>query len=182
MTVRSAFWRRLDVPGHDAARIGPDGDGWRLAGTALFRGESGPVTAAYEVSLGPDWTARRGAIYGHIDKAPFGHEIVRGPGGWRFDGHLEGLADLVDLDFGFTPATNLPQLNRIDLAIGESAEFNVAWFDLGAGRLVALPQRYRRIEARRYAYESPQGSYSATLEIAESGFVSVYPGLWEIEA
>ena len=45
-----------------------------------------------------------------------------------------------------------------------------------------LLQRYRRIGERRYAYESPQGPYAATLEIAESGFVSVYPHLWKIES
>jgi uncharacterized protein len=180
--MHSAFWRRLDIPGHDAARIEPDGDGWRLAGTALFRGDGRSVTAAYEVSLGANWIVRRGAVYGHIDSQPFGHEIVRGPGGWRLDGRAVGLADIVDLDFGFTPATNLPQLRRVNLAIGEAAEFNVAWFDIGEDKLIPLLQRYRRIADRRYAYESPQGPYSATLEVAESGFVSVYPGLWAIEA
>jgi hypothetical protein len=62
-----------------------------------------------------------------------------------------------------------------------AAEFSVAWFDLTEDKLVPLLQRYRRVDARHYAYESPQGPYSATLKMSGSGFVAVYPDLWEME-
>ena len=29
-----AFWRRIDRPGHDAARFARSGEGWRLEGYA----------------------------------------------------------------------------------------------------------------------------------------------------
>jgi hypothetical protein len=88
---------------------------------------------------------------------------------------------LVDLDFGFTPATNMPQLRRFNLADGETADVNIAWYDFGVERLVVLPQIYRRIDARSYAYDSPTGNYRATLEVAPSGFVQLYPELWVME-
>ena len=182
MTMLTALWKRLDVPGHDAARFARDGDGWRLSGTAVFQSEDGrPVAASYDVLLDEKYHARSGAVRGVSGGRSFSHEIARDADGWRLDGTRQPLSALVDLDFGFTPATNLPQLRRLDLAVGEAAAFDVAWFDITETRLIALPQRYRRIDERRYAYESPQGPYSAILEIAESGFVSVYPDLWKIE-
>ena len=47
--------------------------------------------------------------------------------------------------------------------------------------LTLLPQIYEKRTATTYWYESPQGPYSALLELAESGFVRKYPGLWALE-
>lgn len=182
METISALWKRLDVPGHDAALFARDGDGWRLSGTAVFQGEDGqPVAVSYEVLLNAKYHARSGAVRGVSGERPFSHEIVRDADGWRLDGQLQPFEGIVDLDFGFTPATNLPQLRRIDLAIGEAAALDVAWFDIGETKLIALPQRYRRTHEHHYAYEPPQGPYAATLDIAPTGFVSLYPDLWMIE-
>jgi hypothetical protein len=61
------------------------------------------------------------------------------------------------------------------------ADVNVAWYDIGVEQLVVLPQIYRRIDAQSYAYDSPTADYRATLEIAPSGFVRLYPDLWVME-
>ena len=45
-----------------------------------------------------------------------------------------------------------------------------------------LPQRYERRSATTYWYESPTAGYAELLELAPSGFVSRYPGLWEAVA
>ena len=110
-------------------------------------------------------------------------EIVRDPHGWRLDGvRLEGLKHLVDLDFGFTPATNLLQLKRLRLSPGETAEVPVAWFDLDSVSLIELPQTYERRGEATYWYEAPTVPYRALLEIAPNGFVRSYPGLWRLVA
>jgi len=85
------------------------------------------------------------------------------------------------LDLGFTPATNLSQLRRIALAEGQAADVPVAWLDVATGSLVALPQRYERRTASTYWYEAPSVGYADLLEVAPSGFVRRYPGLWEAE-
>ena len=50
------------------------------------------------------------------------------------------------------------------------------------GVLQALPQRYERRSATTYWYESPTAGYAELLELAPSGFVRRYPGLWEAVA
>jgi hypothetical protein len=103
-------------------------------------------------------------------------------GQWRLgDEPVDGLERCLDLDFGFTPATNFLQLHRCGLAIGETADFPVAWLDVPDPSLTFLPQRYEKRSAASYWYESPQGPYSALLELADSGFVRSYPGLWTME-
>lgn len=176
----SAFWQRLDVPGYDTALFGPSGNGWRVRGTSVFHDERGPVSAVYEVAVDHNFETQSGIVHGFVGTRPYDHEIVRDAYGWVLDGHrVPGLSNLVDLDFGFTPATNLQQLRRVALGIGDRAEFAVAWFDIGEDTLIELPQIYERREARRYWYESPQGDYRATLELADTGFVTLYPSLWQ---
>lgn len=178
-----ALWRRLDGPGHDAARLLPTGIGWRIEGAATFLHEGAPSALSYSVDADSSWNAVGGFISGFAGSKEIRHEFRRGADGWLFDGRkAEGLQNLPDLDFGFTPATNLQQLRRIALEAGEEASFSVAWFDIGAGALTELPQFYRRQDGTRYWYEAPTFGYSGILEIAGSGFVAVYPELWEMES
>jgi hypothetical protein len=85
----------------------------------------------------------------------------------------------VDLDFGFTPATNLLALRRLALAMGESANVRSAWLNVASGALEPLDQRYQRRTETAYWYESPHFGYAAELDVLPSGFIRRYPGLWQ---
>lgn len=176
-----AFWRRLDRPGHDAARLFQTDTGWTLDGYAAFH-EGGSTGLRYRVELASDFATKSATIEGHRSGAPIRHEFRRADDKWWLDGAIaEGLDDLIHLDFGFTPSTNYQQLHHAGLAVGEEADVVAAWFDLGEPALVRLPQRYRRTAEDRYWYSSPTSPYEATLEIAANGFVRLYPDLWEAE-
>jgi hypothetical protein len=178
-----ALWRRLDVPGHDFARLVRLEDGWSIEGCALFSDAEGPACLHYMLELDSTWRSRLGTIHGFAGERRIDHRIERDGAGWRLDGApMPGLDHLQDLDYGFTPATNLPQLRRLALQPGEAADLRVAWFDIGGAGLVELPQRYERRGETHYWYESPSGPYQAMLEIAAGGFVTLYPGLWMLEA
>lgn len=176
------LWRRLDAPGHDACRLVPAGEGWILEGAAVFRHESGvPAAVHYELECDGDWSTRSGRVHGWVGARAIEHRIERAhEGPWTLDGRIvPGLEQCVDLDFGFTPATNLVQLRRIDLDLGQSADVSVAWLDLDAGWIEELRQRYERRSADEYRYEAPRFGYAATLRADPSGFVLSYPDLWE---
>jgi hypothetical protein len=179
----SALWRRLDTPGHDAARVSAVSDGWRLEGAAVFAHHLGPAILQYRVDCGPDWRTRRGGVSGWVGGRRCHVDVTRSEAGQWFlgDERVDGLASCLDLDFGFTPATNFLQLRRCALDVGQAAEFAVAWLDVPDASLTLLPQRYEKRDAGSYWYESPQGGYAAVLELAESGFVRTYPQLWTME-
>lgn len=177
----TAFWRRIDEPGHDAAMLAPAPDGWTLTGIAAFH-EKGDTGLRYQVDLAPDFSTRGAAVEGFRAGLAFAHRFRREGGEWFLDdGHVPGLGDLLHLDFGFTPSTNLQQLRHADLKVGEEADIPTAWFDVGEAGLTRLPQHYRRLAGDRYHYTSPTTGYEAELELAPNGFVRLYPGLWEME-
>jgi uncharacterized protein len=178
-----AAWMRLDRPGCDAALLQPMSGGWLLKGAASFDHNDGSAVVAYQVEVDARWRTRRGLISGFLGGKSVLHQIERDDTGWRLDSDgFAGLERLVDVDFGFTPATNLLQLSRIALKPGESAQVPVVWFDLDSASLVELSQTYERRSEATYWYEAPTVAYQALLEIAPSGFVRSYPGLWRLVA
>jgi hypothetical protein len=184
MVAASVLWRRLDIPGHDACRLEESGAGWRIEGTAVFRHDGLPARLDYHVTCDPGWRSQRGWVRGWLGPRSVNFDMARtGDGVWTLDGAVvPGLERCPDLDFGFTPATNLLQLRRLALAEGQAAEAPAAWLDVSAGTLQVLPQRYERRTAATYWYEAPTVGYAGMLEVTPIGFTRRYPGLWEMEA
>jgi uncharacterized protein len=178
-----AAWIRLDRPGRDAALLEPSDGGWLLRGAAAFNHDGGSAVVAYQVDVDARWGTKRGVISGFLGEKTIVHEIRRDAAGWRLNGlRVEGLGHLVDLDYGFTPSTNVLQLSRIALKPGQRADVPVAWFDLDSASLIELPQNYERRTEASYWYEAPTVPYRALLEIAPNGFVQSYPDLWRLAA
>ncbi|HET9942879.1 MAG TPA: putative glycolipid-binding domain-containing protein [Terriglobia bacterium] len=184
MGTNEILWRRLDTAGHDACRLREFEDGWRLEGATTFRHEALPACVRYEVDCDRRWWTRRGVVRGWIGGQALDFLMERQPDGiWFLNGTaVPGLDQCVDLDLGFTPATNLFQIRRVALSIGQSADVPVAWFDVPGGTLERLHQRYERRSIETYWYESRRFHYSALLHVNGAGFVERYPELWEAEA
>jgi uncharacterized protein len=174
----------------DVARVFRTTTGWRLAGTAVFLHETNraPSHLEYALDLHRDWSTKRALIQGFVGRRSIRQAFTRDAGGWTINGQrvsgrgAAALREVVDLDLGFTPATNFAQVKRIGLSVGASANFAVAWWDVGKSTLTALPQQYERRSKDRYWYESPESGYEAGLQFERNGFVRRYPGLWEAAA
>jgi uncharacterized protein len=174
-----AAWMRLDRPGRDAALLQSTDGGWLLRGAAVFDREGGSAAVTYQVEVDDRWRTKRGVVSGFLGDQTIQYEIRRDDQGWTLNGAaVQGLGHLLDLDYGFTPATNVLQLSRVALEVGQRAEVPVAWFDLDSASLIELPQSYERRSESTYWYEAPTFAYQDLLEIAPNGFVQSYPGLW----
>jgi hypothetical protein len=183
MEVASILWRRLDTPGHDACRLERRAVDWRLEGTAVFRHEGLPARLAYDVVCDLTWCTQHGKVQGWLGADSLELNIGRTSSGvWTLNGAVvPNLENCFDLDFGFTPATNLLQLRRLALDEGQAADAPVAWLNVSASTLELLPQRYERRTEATYWYEAPSFAYAALLEVTPIGFIRRYPGLWEAE-
>lgn len=179
----SILWRRLDLPGHEIARLGRLDDGWELSGTAVFSHSGRPCKLDYLVVTDSDWLTRRADIGGLIgDRAIHLSVLVDEKRRWRLNGEdCAAVSGCTDIDLGFSPSTNLLPIRRLSLAVGEEAEVNAAWLPFPSLVFEVLPQRYRREGEGEYRYESNAGRFVRTLAVNRSGFVVDYPGLWQQE-
>ncbi len=184
MLEQTILWRRIDSPGHDACGLWVLNGGWRLAGTAVFRLEERACHLRYEVDCDLSWRTRYATVTGWIGRKSVDLAIVALPGeGWTFNGvKKRAVAGLVDVDLGFTPATNLIQLRRLALEVGQEAEAPAVYLHFPELKVGRLDHWYRRVAADRYDYKAPVFDYAAVLQVSDAGFVTHYPELWELEA
>jgi len=181
-TVASILWRRLDQEGHDACHLTSTPDGWRLWGVAAFLLDGKPSALRYSVECDAGWRTRSASVDGWIAQSDYSAEIVAtGDGRWLLNGEEQASAfGCVDVDLGFTPATNMLPLRRFALEVGAATPAPAAYLTVPELRLTRLTQTYRRLGEVRYHYESPAFSYAEVLEVDDVGFVTSYPDLWQV--
>jgi uncharacterized protein len=178
-------WRRIDVPGREEARIEQTAEGWRLTGEVQVAEGSVLAQLAYLIECEGDWRTRLAIITGSASGAPIRFELrTDGGGHWTLDGvPLPRVEGALDIDLGFTPATNLLPIRRLDLAIGERVEVRTAWVRFPELRVEALEQSYRREAARVFRYDALVDGerFQARLDTDEFGRVILYEDLWNAE-
>lgn len=177
------LWRRLDVPGHEACQFLPRQNGWTLRGSSVFLEGESVCELRYEMLTDLDFQTQEAVVSGRIGETAVDLRVCAlGQGEWTVNGvEQPEIAGCVDLDLGFTPATNFLPVRRLALQVGEEAQAPAAYLAFPQLRFEVLPQRYKRLSATEYEYESPSVGYSGTLEFSAQGVVVLYPGLFVME-
>lgn len=183
MNEKLVLWRRLDRPGHEAARLTFHDPFWHLSGMAVFAHEGQPCRLEYFIACSAAWQTLRARVTGWVGKEFVKLEIACDAAQrWRLNGRECGSVDgCIDLDLGFSPATNVLPIRRLRLSAGQRAEVTAAWLRFPELTLEPLAQAYQRLEDRLYRYEAPATSFAADLAVDSAGIVVRYPGMWEAE-
>jgi hypothetical protein len=178
-------WRRLDGSGREEARIEQTAEGWRLTGQVETEEASVHAQLMYVIDCDPSWRTRRAVVTGSASGANVRFEFTAdGEGHWMLNGApLPLVQGTLDIDLGFTPATNLLPIRRLDLEVGERARVRTAWLRFPELRIDELEQWYQREAARVFRYEALVDGerFQARLDTDEFGRVVLYEGLWQAE-
>jgi hypothetical protein len=180
---QTILWRRLDRPGHEAARVWSHESSWHLAGTAAFVFDQKPCRLDYHLICDPDWYTRSCWVAGWTGNEDVDIELsVNEFQHWRLNGQeISVVAGCLDLDLNFSPSTNLLPIQRLALRVGQGAAVKAAWLRFPSFELEPLEQVYRRLSDTTYRYESGGGEFVRELTVNPAGFVTHYPGLWIVE-
>ncbi len=180
MAKNCILWRRVDVEGHDACRLDRDHDGWTLSGSAAYDEDGAVVALNYSVVHDRDWTTRSARISGWAAEQTLDIEIIRRPDGlWSCNGSsIETVKNCIDIDLGFTPATNTTAIRRLELETGQSMKTCAAWLDPSDWKLKPLDQQYTRETKSTFQYCSLASGFTTQLTVNDLGLVEDYPGIW----
>ena len=191
--LRTVLWQRIDSPGSEWCALEQEPEGWRVRGIVLTVVATEPVLVQYAVALATDWSTRAVEIVMRSGNASQLRELrltVDPEQRWQIErepspdpampqNHLMAVHGLIDVDLGFTPATNTLPIRRLDPAIGEAVAVTAAWVRFPELTIEPLPQRYIRLADRRYRYESAGGAFIAEIEVDDLGLVTTYEGGWQ---
>jgi hypothetical protein len=180
--IRAVGWRRVGEFGAECCALGREGTDWWLAGTAVATLDGVPAAARYTVRCDAAWRTRAVAVTVSTGLSDRSLRLEVGDDGvWRRDGRpLPELDGCVDVDLGVTPATNTLPIRRLGLAVGAQAEVVAAWVRFPDLSISPLRQRYTRLDADRYRYESGDDAdtFRSELEVDDLGLVQRYEGGW----
>lgn len=176
-TIIERTWTSEVLDSREEFTLASTDTGYRLTGAVRIVWDETPVEITYRVDCAPDWTTRAAMV--EIPALDMELLLRVDAASWIVDGEprpdLEGC---VDVDLGWTPATNTLPIRRLDAAADEPQTIRAAW--LRWPELVVLPseQTYTRRSDWLWTYAS--GEFSADLEVDEHGVVVNYgrPPIW----
>jgi len=183
VTNVTVIWRRLDVPGHESARLTSRDAKHVLAGASVFIHERAPCRLDYSIVCRADWQTESASVRGWVGQREIEVAISVDPlRRWELNGRdVPAVAGCMDVDLNFSPATNILPIRRLGLRVGQSAEVTAAWLRFPGFELEPLPQAYHRTAEQTYRYESAGGSFVKDLTVNDAGFVIQYPDFFSVE-
>jgi uncharacterized protein len=153
-------------------------EGHRLSGMTLILHDGIRVEIAYTVDANPDWSTRNVSV--EIAALATAFDVRVGPGDrWFIDGdHRADLDGCVDIDFGWTPATNTLPIRRLRFTKGTRRTIRAVWLKWPDLLFVPAEQTYIKRTDDRWTYES--GDFTADLAVDQNGVVLTYgePPIW----
>ena len=173
------FWESELLDSTEEFTLTAHKDGYRFSGRTLILHDGIRVEIDYLVEARPDWSTRSASV--SIPALATVFEVnVSQARRWVIDGEHRGeLNGCVDIDLGWTPATNTLPIRRLRLARGVPRTTRVAW--LKWSELVFMPaeQTYTRRGEGIFTYSS--GDFTADLHVDEQGVVVTYgqPPIWQ---
>lgn len=177
--LRTIIWKRLDVPGLEFFQFREAEDGFMLSGEVILQHPSGPASLSYSIRVDNSWTTREAMIHNAGTDRDTIVMIRRDEvGRWfRDDDELTELSECIDLDLSFSPSTNMIPIRRLQPDVGVSVSTRAAWLRFPDLTLATLQQSYKRVDARRYEYESETG-FQTLIDVDELGIPLQYHSVW----
>lgn len=177
---RVLLWLSDQEPGAEYVTLWRRPQGYRVHSQWIGFAGGEPGRASYRLDLDSRWSVQRLRAVWFTAGTGRRLHVHRDPAGnWQVNGHPRpDLSGCTDVDLSWSPLTNTLPIRRLGLAIGEQRELRVAY--IAAASLTVAPdgQRYTRLAARQWRYESLDSPFSADLTVDEDGLVIDYPPLF----
>ena len=178
---QAVLWRQLDALGLEHCRWSTEGDAPRVDGAVIVMDNGVPWRLEYDVRCDSAWRTRAvsvRAVAGASDRTLALDADANAR--WTVDGVArDDLFGCLDVDLGFSPATNTLPIRRLGVRVGEQASIDVAWVEFPTLTIRRASQRYTRLTQSIYRFEYLSIDFVADIEVDANGLVVVYPGLWE---
>lgn len=149
-----------------------------LEGVVVLEIDGMPAHVRYQVEVDGGWSTKTVVAAVNCGQTERRIVIQVESDRWAVDGLArEDLTGCVDVDLGWTPATNILPMRRREAPIGRTIETDAAWVRLPELTVTRALQTYERLSETEWVYRSE--SYEAHIVTSPEGLLLDYDaGLW----
>lgn len=155
-------------------------DGFEVEATIIGEENRIPFKTSYQLQISKAWCILSAAI--KVQKGAEARSFTlhqSAPGCWLLNGNAAPEFDgCSDIDITGTPFTNSLPVNRLGLSTGQTAEIDVVYFNLDEGNVYRTKQRYTKMSAGAYKFETIAQDFEAVITVDKAGLVMDYRGLF----
>ncbi|AZI24004.1 hypothetical protein EA772_01090 [Pedobacter sp. G11] len=134
----------------------------------------------YSLVIAKDWTLTNFKIEFEVNnnkKRILGEKINSD---WSINGEIKPQFRNFDfIDISLTPFTNTLPINHLHFSAHQKKTVKVMYVDIFNGSIEAVKQKYSKNSDLNYHYENIPKNFEADLNVDDSGFVNLYPTLFE---
>jgi uncharacterized protein len=180
MPSRNIRWRDWSGGGLEHLALTQESERISMASTVISGRADNGFVAHYSIEMDSDWRVLN--VHASVPNLATSIDLHRTVKNKWFDcdnTELHLLRGCVDVDLAISPSTNSLPIRRLQLEIGESAEISTVYIDFPHLTISKDPQRYTRLSAERYRYESLNTDFIREIVVDQDGFVVTYPGLFQ---
>jgi hypothetical protein len=169
----TASWATWDGDGDETVELRWENEAWTVTGHV------GRERVDYVLRLSPMWQVRQFILFRDLEE-PDLWLATDGHGRWgEMNGaHRVELDGCVDVDLPVTPFTNTLPIRRLPLHVGHTADVNVVHVDVETLEVSVDPQRYTRLDDRRWRFTHLTSGWSQDFDVDRYGLVVDYPTLF----
>lgn len=160
MHATNVLWTSIELSSAEHFVLDQVATGCRFAGTVALLIDGAPGHISYEVHA--DDSCRTGRAEARITRSGEYTDLTVEVSGqvWTVNGQArDDLTGCIDIDLGWTPATNTLPMRRLELEIGASQETTAAWLRFPEMSVEATTQEYTRLGESRWRYRSGAAEY-----------------------
>jgi len=181
MPIAEVLWHCAALNSAEHCVLSETETGWQIRGLTVTPMDGAPAHIEFDIDADRDWLTRTARVQFHGPRA-FAFDIRSDDGAWTVNGdERKDLAGCTDIDLGWTPATNILPIRRLQLNVGATGTTTAAWFRFPDLVIEANQQRYTRTGDHLWRYQS--GPYDFDITVDEHGLVTQYgEDLWRAAA
>jgi hypothetical protein len=167
------IWHSPQLSSMEHFRYREQDQGHILSGTVVLPRAGIPTTITYEINVNSEWETVGAVVLCSDSDEQRQIEIGVRDGTWWVDGtERTELAGCIDIDLGWTPATNTLPIRRTELEVGAMEEVEAAWLRFPELEFRRAQQTYSRESDSVWTYRA--GTFSAELTTGPFGIVVAY--------
>jgi uncharacterized protein len=176
----SIFWAGIEYNSLENCSVKLTDTGTDVRSTIVGEYRGNIYTIAYHLTTNEKWETTLLEIESRVNDQ-IKHQIFEGDGrgNWIVDGKQQPVFNnCIDIDLSLSPFTNTLPINRLKLETGTPCQILVIYFDLLGNAVNPMFQKYTRLSADKFKYESVGDDFESEISVDEFGFVIDYPQLF----